>query len=182
MQKTIQIISLIGYRGTGKTSVGKLLAKKIGFSHYDSDHEIERDSKQTIANLFEDKGEHAFREKEQHMVQLLLQKTNAVISTGGGAILNENTRTELRKAGPVIWLTAETETIMKRLANDADTTNQRPALTNLPPREEIKKTLNHRTPLYQECASLTVATDTLSTSEIAEQILNELNFDAEEIQ
>lgn len=165
------IVSLIGYRATGKSTIARLLAEKLNAPWIDSDQEIERQAGKTIAEIFAEEGETVFRNFEERIIAELCQSEDLILATGGGAILREPTRQILRASGPVLWLTASAETIAQRMRQDATTRTSRPNLTNLPPLEEIRHLLEVRQPYYQETASLEITTENVLPEEIVEQIL-----------
>jgi len=168
----MQSFILIGYRGTGKTTVAQKLANRLGVPARDSDVEIECRAGKSIADIFAQDGESAFRNIEESVIaEILSRSVSLVLATGGGAILRESTRERLRQSGRVVWLTATPETILRRISNDAASQTMRPNLTSLPLQEEIVTVLEQRKPLYAETAHEIVATDTFSSEEIVETIL-----------
>jgi shikimate kinase len=168
------VITLIGYRGTGKSTVGPLLAGRLGCDFIDADPEIERRAGKSIRQIFTDSGEPEFRRLEADYLAEQLQRDRLVLAPGGGAILNETTRQRMQSAGPVVWLTAPTEVIIQRMAGDETSPERRPALTSLPPREEIEELLAKRTPLYAQAASITVETSGKRVDQIVDEILKAL--------
>lgn len=164
-------ITLIGYRATGKTTVGQELAARIGWEFIDTDHEIERVAEKTIAAIFQDDGEPVFRELERAEVRKALSRNSAVISTGGGSVMDPSSRKLMKQAGPVIWLTAEVATISARLQADTMSSQLRPALTEKGLVGEISAVLELRNPVYAETASFSVKTDGRDTGEIVDAIL-----------
>ncbi len=130
-------IFLIGYRGTGKTTVARLVAQRLGRESIDADKEIERRAGKTIAAIFADDGEPPFRDLESAVVADLA-RTRLVISTGGGAVLREANRAAMQAAGPIVWLTASVDTIAVRIAGDAATARLRPNLTAVGGKAEIE--------------------------------------------
>ncbi len=170
------VITLIGYRGSGKSSVAAPLAERRGFTWLDADDEIERVAGKSITQIFADAGEAHFRQIERTVMQNLLQRDKLIIAAGGGAILNVETRREMRDAGPVIWLKANVAALELRISQDATTTSRRPALTaSASQREEIQNLLDQREPLYHECASITVETDSKTVSQIVDEIVDSLD-------
>jgi shikimate kinase len=178
----LMIVTLIGYRGTGKTSVARPLAERLGWQAVDADVELESRAGRTIREIFDTDGEGEFRRLERETLVDLLGRDRLVIAAGGGAILNPDTRSDFQSAGPVVWLTASADAIEQRLDKDSTTSDRRPNLTSTGGRGEIEKLLSQRDPLYRECASLEVATDVPlkgetsapSPEELAEFILTEL--------
>jgi len=163
-------IFLVGYRGTGKTTVARLLAQRLGRESIDADKEIERRAGKTIAAIFSDEGEPPFRDLEAAVVADLA-RTSLVISTGGGAVLREASRAVMQAAGPIVWLTASVDTIAVRIAADAATARLRPNLTAVGGKAEIAAVLAERTPIYQACATFVVDTEGKTPAEVADQIL-----------
>ncbi|MCI0638978.1 MAG: shikimate kinase [Gemmataceae bacterium] len=161
-------IFLIGYRGTGKTTVARLLAEKIDWKWCDADARLEQRHGKTIRQIFAEEGESSFRDKEAALFEELSQLENHVIATGGGIVLRPENR-ELLRRGKVIWLTADAETIWNRLQQDATTVERRPNLTQggLP---EIEELLHTRAPLYATCADRTVDVSNRSPEDIAEEL------------
>lgn len=168
------VISLIGYRGTGKTTVGAELAARLGWDFVDTDPEIERRAGKSIAALFAEEGEPYFRQLESQVLADQLARDQLVISAGGGAVLNAQNRAAIRQAGPVVWLQATVETISNRIGADPTTGSRRPALLGGDVLAEITAVLAQREPLYREIASVTVATDNRSVPEIVDQILEQI--------
>ncbi|HVJ85163.1 MAG TPA: shikimate kinase [Caulifigura sp.] len=168
------VITLIGYRGTGKSTVGPQLAERLAFDFLDADPEIERRAGKSIRQIFVDSGEPEFRRLEAEFLAEQLQRARLVLAPGGGAILNETTRERMRLAGSVVWLTAPTDVIVQRMAEDATSVERRPSLTGLPPREEIEQLLAKRTPLYAQAASITVETSGKRVDAIVDEIISAL--------
>jgi shikimate kinase len=165
------LLSLIGYRGTGKTSVAPRLAARLGWDWTDADEELERRAGCTIKQVFAAEGEAGFRRREREVLQDLLRRDRLVVAAGGGAILNAETRRELVAAGPVVWLKAAVNTIADRIAGDATTSARRPQLTSAGGVREIEQLLAAREPFYRECASLELDTEGLGVEEIVERIV-----------
>jgi shikimate kinase len=165
------VITLIGYRGTGKSTVGPRLASRLGWTFLDADPEIERRAGKSIRQIFADSGEPEFRRLEAEFLAEQLKLTQLILAPGGGAVLNETTRDRMQGAGPVVWLTAPTDVIVERMAADVTSTERRPALTSLPPRDEIEQLLARRTPVYAQAASITVETSGKRVDDIVDEIL-----------
>src|SRR5438309_1175163 len=119
---------LIGYRGTGKTTVARILAEKIGWGWIDADAALEERYGRSIRRIFEEDGEAGFREKEMAILEELCRAHNHVIATGGGVVLREANLQRLRTAGRVVWLTADARTLWQRLQADEKTHERRPPL------------------------------------------------------
>jgi shikimate kinase len=162
---------LVGYRGSGKSSVALRLGELLRLSAIDSDDMIEQEAGKSIRAIFADDGEPRFRDFEEQVIRRLADRPDpAVISLGGGAILREQNRRVLKNHGTVVWLRASVAEIAKRVANDSATAERRPALTQLAERDEIAKLLEVREPLYREVADLIVGTDHRPIGEIADEI------------
>ena len=163
-------IYLIGYRGSGKSTVGRILAERLGWDWVDSDEQIELSTHRKIRDIFQQDGEAAFREWEQSIIAGIAMNTSLVVSLGGGAILESINRQNIRKSGFSVWLTASPEALWERIGGDQNSPDNRPALTDLPGLEEVRQVLAHRTPVYNECADFRCDTLTRTPKQIAEEI------------
>ena len=165
------IFYLVGMMGSGKSSVGKILANKLQFSIIDIDKEIEKDEKLSIKEIFEKKGENYFREIESKY--LLRKRNSAVVSCGGGIVLNKKNREFLKTSGYTIYLQSSIPTLEKRLLNKSS----RPLLNN----ENLKETLinlySKRKKLYISTADITIITDGRSVKEVCELIIEKLKIE-----
>ena len=165
------IVYLIGMMGSGKSSVGKLLANKLQFSNIDIDKEIEKDEKLSIKEIFEKKGENYFREIESKY--LLRKRKLAVVSCGGGIILNKKNREFLKTSGYTIYLKSSIPTLEKRLLNE----NSRPLLSNDNFKETLINIYSKRKTLYTSVANTTIITDRRSVKEVCELIIKKLKIE-----
>jgi len=170
------VITLIGYRGSGKSSVGAALAARLGWSCVDADAVLEERAGRTIREIFASDGEPFFRALECDVLADLLAGDKQVIAAGGGAILNAESRRRMREAGPVVWLKASPELLARRIAGDPTTTERRPNLTSLGTLAEVAEVLEKREPLYRETASLVIETDSLDIAQIVDRILRSIPF------
>ena len=160
-------IILIGYMGSGKSTVGYKAAKAMEYSFLDTDCLIENEEEMTMSKLFEEKGEAYFRKKETETIRKLLEKPKGlIIATGGGLPMKEENAALLKELGTVIYLKAETDTLFHRLSGD----NARPLLKNGDLREKIETMLAIRGPVYEACADVVLQTDHMSFYEIICQI------------
>lgn len=164
-------VVIVGYRGTGKTSVARLVAQRLGWQAVDVDDQIERAAGMTVAEIFARQGEDAFRDYEQRVLHDALALDRAVVSTGGGTLGRDANRRAVKQATHVVWLTATPATIHARMTADPASAARRPALTPLSGLAEIEHLLAVRTPWYQECATLVLDSETLSLAELATAIV-----------
>jgi shikimate kinase len=164
------LLFLIGPRGSGKTTVARLLAEALGCDWLDADDVLERRHAQSIRALFAAEGEGGFRDKEEAILRELCGLRRHVIATGGGVVLRPANRDLLRGSGRVVWLSADVETLWQRMQADGSTPERRPAL-GVGGREEVADVLRVREPLYRACAHLTVDTTGRSPSAITGEVL-----------
>lgn len=161
-------IVLIGYRGTGKSTVGKLLARRLEHELVSTDAEIVKRAKQSIPEIVAQHGWEYFRDVESDVCRDLAERDQLVIDTGGGAILRPQNVEVLKRNGKLIWLTATVETITGRIGGDT----QRPSLTGTKSFvDEIREVLRDRAPKYQVAADHVVQTDGRSIQQLVEAIL-----------
>lgn len=168
------IITLIGYRGTGKTTLAPRLASRLNFDWVDADVELENSTNRSIREIFATDGEPEFRRLERELLVQLLKRDRLIIAAGGGAILNEATRSDFRSAGPVVWLQASVETIARRILRDGTSSPHRPNLTSVGGIDEIRNLLAFREPLYRECATIEVVAEGLSLENLAQRVIAKL--------
>jgi shikimate kinase len=162
---------LIGFRASGKTSVGKKLSGLLGLPFYDTDMMIRQQTGKTVRQMVLEGGWPAFRQAERATVASLAGKEEAsVIALGGGAVLDPANVEVLKPRGFFIWLQADKETIQERLKGDRASAEQRPPLSN-PVNGDIEEILRHRIPLYESLAELVFDTTGLSVEAVAEEIL-----------
>ena len=180
-----EILFLIGYRGSGKTTVGKLLAKKMKMRFYDSDRRVEAAAGKTIAEIFAEKGEASFRQMEAKIIAKIVvnhqnvakakkskssEKSGCVVSLGGGAPMNESCQQIFGGFGKCVLLRGKPETLWKRISADKSTKESRPDLTDEGGLGEVQSMLALRSSTYDECADHIVDVDDLSPEEVADQI------------
>lgn len=161
-------IALIGFMGSGKSSVGRRLAGRLGFHFVDTDALIVRRANQPIAEIFAQRGEEHFRREERLALESLRGARRRVIATGGGIVLNAENVALLRDLAFVVWLRASEETIFERVSR----TDKRPLLRTENPRETIRTLLAARLPLYEKAAHFAVETSAQPHAEIAEAIIS----------
>lgn len=151
-----RLVFLVGARGSGKTTVGRLFAERRGWQFVDADDMLEAVAGTTIAQIFATAGEMEFRLHEAALLDRLAKRTDCVVATGGGVVLAASNRRTLRAKGYCVWLSADAATLWARIVADPATAARRPALTNLAGPEEVARLLHEREPLYREVAHLIV--------------------------
>ncbi|MFC1768132.1 shikimate kinase [Nanoarchaeota archaeon] len=163
-------IVLIGYRGTGKTAAGKIVAEKLGLSLVSLDAEIEKKIGMTISEFVDKNGWDKFRDVETEVTKEAAAKDNLVIDCGGGIIERPDNIPALKQNGKVIWFTAKVETIVNRI-KDA---SHRPSLTGKSFTDEVGEVLERRNPLYEAAADIVIETDNLTIEQQAEEVLSKI--------
>jgi shikimate kinase len=159
-------IFLVGMMGAGKTSMGKLLAKHLGKAFYDCDHEIERTTGVKVAVIFEIEGESGFRAREARTLAELVQRTDIVLATGGGAVLSPDNRKLLAGNGVVVYLRAAPADLWRRTRHDKN----RPLLRTTDPLARLEQLYAERDPLYREVADIIVDTGSQSLGSLAHRL------------
>jgi shikimate kinase len=164
-------IALIGFMGTGKSSVGQLIASQLHFAFLDTDHVIEGQAGKTISEIFSQDGEPAFRLLEQKLVQELAQRKKTVISTGGGLPANETNLASLRTHALLVCLWASPEKIWERVRNQT----HRPLLQEPDPLAKIRSLLAVREPFYRS-ADVLINTEMRSVKEVVQQVIHQFQM------
>ncbi|MBI4180704.1 MAG: shikimate kinase [Chloroflexi bacterium] len=164
-------IALIGFMGTGKTAVGRVLAKKLNLKFIEMDALIEQKAGKSIPEIFQQDGEIAFRELEIEITKEAASQKNAVIACGGGIVLNKINIDRLRESSRIVYLTASPETILKRVSTGM---GQRPLLEVDDPALTIRNLLKFRKPFYERAADITINTSNLVINAVAEEIIEKL--------
>lgn len=167
-----QHIYLTGYRGTGKTSVGTIVAQSLGWPMIDLDEVVEKEAGRSIRQIFEDGGESLFRELESRALFSVPVTPQVVVSLGGGAILSKENRHWIHHNGTCLWLDSDAETLAERIHGDESTEKRRPALTNLGSLDEIRRLLDERRPFYEEVADHRIETGGKTIDQVAEEVLS----------
>lgn len=164
-------VVLIGYRGTGKSTVGKVVASRLGRNVVSTDAEVIKRAGRSIPDIVAQDGWEHFRDLESQVCRELAKSEGLVIDTGGGAILRQENVESLKRNGVLFWLTASVETIIRRIGRD----NQRPSLTGTKSFvDEVEEVLRERIPKYQAAADHIIATDGRSIMQVADEILSRL--------
>ena len=170
----IQHIYLTGYRGTGKSTIGALIASQWALPLVDLDEKIESDRKKTIREIFDEGGEPMFRDFESEALRQVAAGPRSVISLGGGAILRAENRELIKQSGICLWLDATAEVLVSRLQNDASTSQRRPSLTSEGLLAEIGPMLEKRRPMYLEVATIRLDTTGMSIDQVAAEAIKAL--------
>jgi len=164
-------IFLVGMMGAGKTTVGKLLAQQLGKIFVDSDEEIQQRTGVTIPHIFDVEGEAGFRQREASVIQDLVLLDNIVLATGGGTVLNENSRVALCCNGIVVYLKSTIHDLWQRTRHDRN----RPLLQTADPHTKLKNMFEQRDPLYAQVANLVMPTGKQSAQNLVLHLQQELN-------
>jgi shikimate kinase len=160
-------VLLIGMMGAGKTTVGRLLAERLGWPHLDSDEMIRASTGKSVPEIFEERGEAGFRAEEARVLaEAGTTDHPAVVSVAGGAVLSAENRKVMRRAGPVVWLRAEVATLAERVGDGAG----RPLLGD-DPASALRLLEAERRPLYTEVADVVVDVDHLAAGDVVDRIV-----------
>jgi len=163
-------VFLVGLMGAGKSSVGRLLAKRLDKAFVDCDHELERRTGVSIPVIFDIEGEDGFRARETALIEELTARDGIVLATGGGAVLDARNRALLAGRGRVVYLRAAVDELWRRTRHD----KHRPLLQTPDPRARLAELLTTRDPLYQEVAHVVVDTGSQGLPALADRIVERL--------
>jgi shikimate kinase len=166
------ILVLVGMPGSGKTTVGRQLSRRLGLPFFDSDHLIEQRLGCSIREYFAREGEVAFRDVEEQVLRELAQGPSAVVATGGGAVLRQATREALRAGGKVVYLRSSPEELYRRVRHDT----QRPLLQVADPMATLRALHAERDPLYRDAAHFQIETGRPSVPTLVNMILMQLEL------
>jgi len=164
-------IFLVGLMGAGKTSVGKLLARRLRKSFYDCDQEIERATGVKVPVIFEIEGEAGFRARETRMLTELVHRPDIVLATGGGAVLSDENRKLLSANGVVVYLRATVEDLWSRTRHDRN----RPLLRTPDPQATLRQLFDERDPLYRSVADIVIDTGSQGLGNLAQRVEQQLH-------
>jgi len=168
-------IFLLGYRCSGKTSVGKFLAGRLDWSFVDTDEELVQESGLSITDFVSKQGWDAFRQMEKTVIKRVSDLDDHVIATGGGAVVDIENVKHMKRNGILVWLKADAEAVKKRMLQDKSSGDFRPALTSKEAVDEIEEMLSIRNPYYEKAMAFAVDTNFIDVDEICEVILRNLN-------
>ncbi len=163
-------IILIGPMGSGKSTIGSIIAKRLNREFQDSDHYIEERTGVDIARIFDIEGEQGFRDRESKALADLLAQNNRVIATGGGSVLRKQNQKLLKKEGSIVFLDTSVNQQMQRLERD----KKRPLLQTENPRQKLEALFEERHPIYLELADLAIKTDRRVARRLATDIIKQL--------
>lgn len=169
-------IILIGFMGSGKSSIGRLIARKLRFRFIDTDWLITRRAGMEIAQIFADKGEEQFRDLETEVLGSLSGEKQCVVSTGGGIVTQPRNLPLLAELGTVVWLTADEEIIFERVSRN----DKRPLLHTENPRATVRALLEQRRPLYEAASDVMVDTSGLTHAQAANTVLDAVRLPAQQ--
>jgi shikimate kinase len=167
---TRENVFLIGPMGSGKSAVGRQLARRLDLEFIDADNELERRTGVDIAYIFEREGEAGFRTRERELLDGLSAREGIVLATGGGAVLDADTRSRLRSRGRVVYLRASVDQQLARTRHGT----HRPLLNNADPRGTLERLMTIREPLYEEVADIVSNTDGRKVSTVVDDILRQM--------
>ncbi len=162
---------LIGYRGSGKSAVGRRLAAYLGLKFVDIDDLIEEGQGAPISDIVKSHGWGHFRKVERNTIEEISKEDRIIVAPGGGAVLDTDNVKALRKNGFIIWLQADKQTLLKRLNQDPGTNTRRPTLTGKGTSEELKEVLSLREPIYRRVSDIQIDTSTLDVDSVVERVL-----------
>ena len=168
-------VALIGLRGCGKSTVARELARLLAVEHVDTDALIAERAGASVAAIFAAEGEAGFREREREVVAQVATRAPAVISAGGGAVLDDRNIKTLQAVAAMVWLTAPAEVLWQRISADEENREARPPLTERSGLAEVEHLLTERTPVYERAADFKIDTTGRTPREVAEAIADALS-------
>ena len=165
-------IVLIGYRGVGKSSVGRKLALCLQRKFIDTDVLIEERQQRSVSEIVKSQGWEHFRQMEKSIVEEIAEQDHLVIATGGGAVLDPENISAFKKNGMIVWLSADGKALQERMAGDSRTVDQRPSLTGKGTLEELEEMIAFRTPFYQRAMEVQLDTSAMSVEAVVISIFS----------
>mgnify|MGYP001156452841 FL=1 len=162
-------IVLVGMMGSGKSHVGRLLAERLNRSFYDADKILEEEQGRSISDIFSSDGESAFREMEADLIERLMQKNDAVISTGGGAVVTPSVLSKVKEQSVSVWLQTSVDKIIPRVINDKN----RPLLQCGDPKSKLNALMDVREPLYAQ-ADIHITNEDIAVEDVVNKIVQAL--------
>jgi shikimate kinase len=174
MKKTWDKIILIGFRGAGKTTVGKLLAERLNLSFLDLDDEVQRRVGLSIKEMVERYGWSYFRERERAVLEDLIEEEGCVVALGGGSVLHEDLMEKLKESAFIVYLKISSASAVERITKDSKSEQTRPSLSDLSLVEEVERVLKERAPLYEKYADIIIEADRTDLNTLLKEILKHL--------
>ena len=174
MKKSWDKVILIGFRGAGKTTVGKLLAERLNLPFLDLDDEVQRRVDLSIKEMVERYGWSYFREMERKVLEDLIEKEGCVVALGGGSVLHEDLMEKLRNRAFIIYLKISSVSAVEKITKDSKSEQTRPSLSNLSLFEEVERVLRERSPLYKKYADIIIESDGKDLNTLLKEILKHL--------
>ena len=168
--KPYKNIFIIGPMGSGKTTIGRQIAKSLNMEFIDSDHEIEKRTGVDIPFIFEKEGESGFRKREHEIIHELCTQTDIVLATGGGAVIDSDNRSALKGNGIVIYLQTPVAELLKRTSRDKN----RPLLQTEDPKAKLEKLMQEREGFYKEVSDLIIDTGNRSAKDVVKEIIEKI--------
>jgi len=167
-------IVLIGYRGSGKSTVGRRLAARLRMRFVDVDDLIEERQGVPISDIVKSHGWGHFRKLERSTIEEISKEDQLIIAPGGGAVLDTDNVKALRNKGFILWLKADKQTLLKRLNQDPGTNRRRPTLTGKGTSEELKEVMSLREPIYEQVSEIQIDTSMIDVETVVENVLTVL--------
>ena len=164
-------IVLIGYRGSGKSAVGRRLADRLKMKFVDTDDLIEERQGIAITDIVKSRGWGHFRKLENNVIEEISTEDHLIIAPGGGAVLDTDNVKALRRNGTIIWLKADKQTLLKRMNQDPETNTRRPTLTGQGTSEELQEVMSFREPIYERASEIQIDTSDLDVEAVVERVL-----------
>jgi shikimate kinase len=164
-------IVLIGYRGSGKSAVGRRLAARLKLTFVDTDDLIEERYGAPISAIVKSHGWGHFRKLENNIIEEISKKDHLIIAPGGGAVLDTDNVKALRRNGTIIWLRADRQTLLRRMNQDPETDTRRPTLTGKGTSKELEEVMPLREPIYEQVSEIQIDTSTIDVETVVENIL-----------
>ena len=163
---------LVGYRCTGKSSVARRVAEKLGWNVVDADERMMEDTGESVAETVSKGGWPLFRKIEKDTLRSICMNLGQVVATGGGVVEDDENIDLMKRSGAVVWLRASSDTIRKRMIRDTNSSDLRPPLTDFELKVEIEETLTKRTPLYRIAMTLEVDTEDKTLTEVSSEVIS----------
>lgn len=172
------MIYLVGFRATGKSTIGRLAAPELGMDFIDLDTLLCEEAGMSVDEIVAEEGWPGFRAREKNILLRTAYMSNTIVATGGGAVMHQDVWPILKKGGVVVWIDATEDEVFRRLSKKKNDSG-RPALTDQSLREEIASVLGERLPLYAKIADVTLTTDSGSVARVVSELISSISFSDE---